>query len=221
MEADHKINDTTGATASGTVSMFVSIYLILLGFFAVLNAISNQAVSRAGAAVESLTNEFKGKHQPNTRKINLLNDPRAAAPATEYADEIRSLLTAVVGMEVLHASSGGDLLRVRVPTSEVFEGDSSTLNEGFKGFLVQLARLIGNSDRGETRMAEFVIGTPHKDIGPVRNRYRDLALVRGGNIEKTISSSGVPARSIVTGVLDGDGGSIIAEFRTLYEGEEL
>lgn len=220
MEAEHKISDTTGSTASATVSMFVSIYLILLGFFAFMNAISNQKVSRAGAAVESLTNEFVGKHQPNTKKINLLNDPRAAAPASEYMDEIRSMLTGVVGMEVLNASSGGDLLRIRIPTREVFEGDTSSLNEGFGVFLQQLGRLIGNAARGEVRVAEFVIGTPRKAAGVVRNRYRDLALVRSGNIQARILSDGVPVHSIVTGVVDGDGGHVIAEFRIIYKGAE-
>lgn len=220
MEAEHKISDTTGSTATATVSMFVSIYLILLGFFAFMNAISNQKVSRAGAAVESLTNEFVGKHQPNTKKINLLNDPRAAAPASEYMDEIRSMLTGVVGMEVMHASTGGGLLRIRIPTQEVFDGDTSSLNEGFGLFLQQLGRLIGNGGRGEVRVAEFIIGTPRKTAGAVRNRYRDLALVRGGNIHERIISQNVPAHSVVTGVVDGNGGYIIAEFRVLYEGAQ-
>ncbi|MEX1147282.1 MAG: hypothetical protein WEB93_02770 [Sphingomonadales bacterium] len=57
--------------ASDSVHIFVSLYLILIAFFMVLDSISHQEVIRAEAVMDSVSDSFRKVHLPRVGVIDL------------------------------------------------------------------------------------------------------------------------------------------------------
>ncbi len=106
-----------------TLGILVSLYLILLGFFAVLNSLSEDRVDKAGAVLDSVNRSFKAAEQPGIEMVNLLEGGGQAAAERELISELRQLFPNAVTFAGSFPPGGDTSLKIVLPKAEIFEAD--------------------------------------------------------------------------------------------------
>lgn len=211
---DHK--EDSGAA---TIGLFVSIYLLLLGFFVVLNSISNQKVAKAGAVMESVNAVFDKKFAPRASVVDFLKEPEAIAPNDEFVEEAVGLLASVFSMEGGFSTEGGDTLRVELPLESLFERGSMMPRQTLSPFVRDMQAMIMRQQPGERREVEFIFGTGKKKLSSRPAQQQLVAMRRAGSLVNFLTSNGFPKSSISTGIASGSSDIVIVNFREREEAE--
>ena len=106
-----------------TLGILVSLYLILLGFFVVLNSVSEDRVDKAGAVLESVNRSFKAVEQPGIEMVNLLEGGGEGAAERALISELRQLFSNAVTFAGSFPPGGDTSLKILLPKAEIFETD--------------------------------------------------------------------------------------------------
>lgn len=203
--------EATKAGQDASINTFVSIYLLLLAFFVVLNAISNQRVAKAGAVLESLNSAFQRQFAPPASVLDIISEPRAVAPTDEFLAEVRGLLASVFDVDANFPTTGGNLLEVEMPVSQLFEPGSVALKPEIETFLERFSELAVGGQPGERREVEFQFSAEPDEVGD------NLRIRRAGRLARLLESRAVPATSIAVALKDGAEGTVTVAFRSLEE----
>ncbi len=206
-----------GGTA--TLELFVSIYLLLLGFFVVLNSISNQKVAKAGAVMESVNSVFDKKFAPRASVVDFLKEPDAIAPNDEFVDEAVGLLASVFAMEGGYSTEGGDTLRVELPLEALFERGGMMPRQNLSPFVRDMQALILRRQPGQRREVEFIFGTGQRALSSSPGQQQLVATRRAGNLVNFLTANGFPRNSVSTGITSGSSDTVIVKFREREEAE--
>lgn len=210
-------DEKDGGTA--TLELFASIYLLLLGFFVVLNSISNQKVAKAGAVMDSVNSAFDKKFAPRASVVDFLKEPEAIAPNDEFVEEAVGLLTSAFSLEGGYATEGGDTLRVALPLEALFERGSMMPRQNLSPFVRDMQAMILRERAGERREIEFIFGTGQKTLSSRASQQQLVAMRRAGNLVNFLTTKGFPKASISIGIAAGPADTVIVNFRERQEVE--
>lgn len=193
-----------------TTQVFVSLYLILLAFFMVMNSISNQEVARAGVVLESVNQRFKRPFPPVAR-LDLLARERIDAHNAEFYEEVRAIFAGLLGFPGKFTAPGGDVMQAEFPAEVLFPLNEVEVRADQTRFLSALADLLTRAGTGERRQVEFVLTAPDavlQDERPWQNR--DLR--RAATLARELEDRGVPAQAIASGLAIGKSAMIKLRF---------
>lgn len=190
------------------MGLFVSLYLILLAFFIVLNAISNQSRARTEAVIDSLVNTFERPFQAAARSL-LPNKPRAASPP-DFLSEANTLMSGIAALDADGPSLGGNVLKVSVPDHALFFKDQARLSRQALVLLRRLSVLATGSGAGERREVTVLFGrgTATEDLKLSRHRADALA--------RMLVAQGMPAGHLAVGLQSGTASSVGFEFSSRH-----
>ncbi|VAX03865.1 hypothetical protein MNBD_ALPHA03-90 [hydrothermal vent metagenome] len=189
-----KSDDTTG--------LFVSLYLIVLAFFVVMNSISNQDQNKVDAATESVTRAFKNPFEPEADFIDVAANEEAVTPNDEFHDQILGVFASLVGFDGKYATKGGDTVRVEFNPNDLFMDDSHEFRPNQQPFLKQLSVFLAGGRSSERREINFVISTGK--ILPQGPKYwQDLNILRAGAFVHKLSEMNVAENQMSIGVVKG------------------
>lgn len=200
-------------TGEATMGLFVSIYLLLLGFFVVLNSISNQKVAKAGAVMDSVNSVFDKKFAPRASVVDFLKEPEAIAPNDEFVEEAVGLLASAFAMEGGFSTEGGDTLRVELPLEALFERGSMMPRQNLSPFIRDMQAMVLREQAGERREIEFIFGIGPGPLSSRANQQQLVAMRRAGNLVNFLVAKGFPKASISTGIATGSADTVIVNFR--------
>lgn len=202
---------------TASLELFVSIYLLLLAFFIVLNNISNQKVSKAGAVMDSVNSSFDKEFAPPARVVDLLRKPEAIAPNDEFIEEAAGELDSVFSLQGGFSTEGGDTIQVDIPLKTLFQGSSPVPREDLSDFIGDLVTLVEAVKPGERREVEFIFGSGADKLSsqPVQKQF--LAARRAGALALALEAVGLPSNAIGTGVAAGPTDVITVRFRILAD----
>jgi len=136
--------------------MFVSLFMILLAFFILLNSIASIHEERKKEALRSLGGAFgqlpRGTSLYDSRSGNP-NPPAAPIPggsaAKQLVSQVRNVFTGKMGRGVeVKSAPGGRGVLIRIEAPSVFAGDGTELPEAFEDRLRRLADLAKESETG-------------------------------------------------------------------------
>ncbi len=183
--ADHRPIDPT-------IPLFVSLYVILLAFFIVMNVISNQTTARALAVLDSVERAFERPFPLRAEHPGFL--PSAPHPAidTTFLADAGALVSALEGVRRSHPAKGGNTLLVDFDVHRLFFEDSARLSEQATPFLHGLAALLAGAAPGERREALFYLGTDGAE--------GELAYARADTLARALVKAGVPTGSLGVGL---------------------
>lgn len=193
----------SGDGANSAVEIFVSLYLILIAFFMVMNSISNQETARAAAAMDSVTTAFKKIHLPKVNVIDLLAEHQLDAHSEDFYEEVEGVLAAIADFPGKYPSPGGNELRVEMPASTLFEGTAVHVRPERTRFLNALADLLKREAPNEQREVEILFAVP-EGIMSTDAPWRSLFVRRAANIAVELEDRGVSGRSVSAGLVKGD-----------------
>lgn len=206
--------ETQPGRGDQSMGVFVSIYLLLLAFFVVLNSISNQEQAKAGAVIESVNSVFKKEHAAKATVVDLLSNPRVTAPNDEFLGEISGLLVAVLGLDDRYTTRSGDILRVHFPIDMLFAPGSAELEADGAEFFDDMIALLKIRETGVRREIEFIFRAGADSRPPRNGPERALAVRRAGNLARALIAEGLDPLTLSPAVVDGPAGRMTMVFRS-------
>lgn len=183
-----------------SVHIFVSLYLILIAFFMVLNAISNQETARAEAVMDSVNTTFKKIHLPKVNVVDLLAEQQLDAHSDAFYEEVEGLLAGLVDFPGRFPSPGGNEFRVEMPVSVLFDGRDVQVRAEQTLFMNALGDLLKREGLNEHREVRILIGAPAA-IMDSEAPWQSLFVKRAANFAADLEDRGVSGQSISTGIV--------------------
>lgn len=205
-----------GAGQDRSVHIFVSLYLILIAFFMVLNAFSNQETAKAAAVMDSVNSAFKKIHLPKVSVVDLLARDQLDAHSDVFYEEVEGVLAGLVGFPGQYPSRGGNVLKVELPAAILFEGTELHIRADQTRFINELADLLKRQAIHEQREVEILFGAPDAIMGEAAD-WQALFVRRAANIAMDLEDRGVAGQSISTGIIAAPTPSVWLTFSSRQE----
>jgi len=213
--------DSTGSSGSpeekkpsdDTTGLFVSLYLIVLAFFVVMNSISNQDQNKANAATESVTRAFKNSFAPEADFVDVSANTDSKTPNDEFYEQITGVFASLVGFEGKFPTQGGNVVKVKFRSRDLFEKGATSLRANQNEFIKQLSDFLKGGRDSEKREISIVISTGESlPQGP--KYWENIAILRAGSFIKQLTRRGVEDNKLSMGVKTGEDGWITVTFFT-------
>lgn len=194
-----------------TTSLFVSLYLIILAFFMVLNSISNQSQTKIKTATESVSRAFDNPYEPDADFIDVTETEDTLLPNDEFYEQLQGVFASLIGFEGKFPSQGGNVIRVEFDQRDVYEDDSSVFRDDQKAFFFQLSRFLQSESVGTIREIEYMVYTGGSfPSGPAY--WEDLSILRSGALVERMTSMGVRSDQLSIGVSPGKANGVKVSF---------
>lgn len=200
-----------------TTGLFVSLYMIVLAFFVVMNSISNQDQNKVNAATESVTRAFNNPYEPEAGFVDVSANEQALTPNDEFYDQILGVFASLVGFEGKFPTKGGNVVKVRFKASDLFEENSSVFRTRQQVFLQQLAVFLAGGRNSEKREIDIVISSG-KNLPRGPEYWKDTNILRAGAFVARLKAMGTEENKLSIGVVKGGEDQIILTF---YNRERL
>jgi hypothetical protein len=214
-EAEDDAPKRVVAVTGGTTALFLSLYLLLLAFFILLNTISTYEEVKAQKVQQSLSSAFASILPPTTSldTVTSVDGPLLAAQETQQklGDLFQSPLK-VARVEVLQP---GKLMEVMMHTDQLFDPDKITIRDRQKGFVANLARALADTTGGAQYEMEMMLGSNLGKYGTVPVEG-SLEIARAGAFARQVIAQGAPARSVDVGI-DPSADPFIVTFRFFWD----
>ncbi|WP_417454237.1 flagellar motor protein MotB [Kiloniella sp.] len=194
----------------------LSLKLLLLAFFIMLNAISSYEEEKARAVLESVNNTFRGdashmeRHASFDQALDNLDDQ------TDLITEIERLFETTIPAVEREQGSTQNFLRLKLPVEALFYRDEVELASGRELLLKRLAASLQKVDvEGGYYEFEFLYGTSvRQDEG--QKSLLDLMLRRLEVVAIEALDAGIPKERLVVGLQPNRAGYVFVVIR-LYD----
>ncbi len=107
--------------------LYVSLYIVILAFFILLNTMSTYEEVKAERVVESLKKTF-AFDRPVTLEFDHATGPPSGSAKEEFFNAIEEYASRFIPVDQVKVKRGGDFIEIHVPMFVVFTGDSANLN---------------------------------------------------------------------------------------------
>ncbi len=197
--------------SSNTV-LLLSLMLILLAFFILLNSLSEFEAGRSRAVIESVNRAFNGKIESEDRtpahSATLGALPEAEAKMREIASLFEAILPSARAKRIRRAKA----VRVELTAASLFRPAGVRLRPGSKVPIQRLARLHARGFRDGPRYdLEVLIGVgapPAGGAGPVTPDPHSLEVRRAAMLAQRFIEEGLPPPALSIGLLPGQPGAL-------------
>lgn len=189
------------------ITLFLSLYLVVLAFFILLVSISSTEEVKSKALMESLTSTFSSVLPPrmDLQAFNATTGEFLAAD--EFQRQVTGLFSTVVGVVKVEAIQPGRLMRVELDGNSLFMQDQAVVREGQYPFMDRLVSALSANPPGLRFEMEFVISAPWSDdmTMPVE---QTLPVRRAGAFARELLTRGAPPGSVSIGLKGGESDTI-------------
>jgi len=196
------------ARAGGdTTSLFVSLYLIILAFFMVLNSISNQTQSKIQSATESVSRAFDNPFEQDADFIDITDEENTNLPNDEFYEQLQGVFASLIGFDKKFPTKGGNTIKIELDQSDIYETGSAVFRKDQEAFFYQLSRFLQSESIGTIREIEYTVYTGDKfPAGP--EYWSDNFILRSGAIVKKMTEMGVREDQLSIGISPGEDSSL-------------
>ncbi len=218
--ADDSIHDV-GEKPQNNAALFVSLYIVLLAFFILLNSISKISDDKVDAAMDSVSEAFDIKR--SISDLPSLDDGVGAEiTQTDAFGEIEKLLAKFVPLDEVEMQIDGNLMQVSIPSRQIFIKQTNNIDKNIKNFLSEIAKLsaatiVDDKYNGEMQI-EAIISPLFKAIDDLDSDERKLLTSRAAIIAKYMADAGSAASFISAAISSAN--SDMVEFRFVLRGYE-
>ncbi|HYH23421.1 MAG TPA: hypothetical protein VD995_32800 [Azospirillum sp.] len=183
--------------------LLLSLFLLLLVFFIMLNAQSVQQVTRVKAVLASVERSFDFVIDPRLRDGA---DPVGSRTGTVFAVErlngVGDLFATTVAVAKVTTVAPGSLMEVRLDADELFEPGTATLRRDRTGLLDRVAESLRKELPGERIELDYLVAlspeAPSQPPGPIE---------RAAALARDLVARGVPAEAVTIGIERGAPGA--------------
>lgn len=184
-----------------TVGLFVSLYFILVAFFIVMNAISNQETARSIAVIESLEEAFERPFEERARASGLIPPGRHIVSDDVFLEDVGSLIAAWRVPIKRYPSTGGNIARFEIRATSLFYVNDSHLSEQAGSLFTGLIALVDGAPTGMRREISFIFGQD--------GEAGIYAFRRADTLAQALQVAGMAENAIVVGLDQAQSGRVI------------
>lgn len=198
--------------AAGLTSI-LSLFLLLLAFFIMLNSLAQFEARRTRAVLGSLAATFNVS-DPDGQSRTLGSFVGHLEAVAELEREITGLLRTLVGFGSFELIRTGTLLSTSIDNDVLFN-DGVSASQALRNLSEPAAALLtAASSEVIIEMTAYARPSGGKVIG-ARSRAIEAAAARAGSVVRTFAEFGVAANQLVVALEDGDPDQTRIEFRVL------
>lgn len=209
--ADPSARDRQG---NGNAVLMLSLYLILLAFFILLNALSNRQEERVKATMESVNLAFSGRVELPDNSARESAASGLLPSARDLMREVGSLFRAVVPSVRPEQAARTRRVRVDIPVDEMFRPGRRLMRPNQKIMLGRLAKLLLRDTAGRVGYEIAVLhgvpgfGPPAKpesesEAGAPPAGEMPLEIRRGAQVISELRKRGIAPTAMAMGLLPG------------------
>lgn len=176
---EHQTRKVFGSDS--TMGLFVALYLILIAFFIVLTAISQQSAARASAAMESVNAVF---NDIGVTDNGIDQDDLRSAASDPVLIEIERAFSAAFNITGQYAVSGGHIYQVQLPATYLFEPGSFRVRTDIHPVLDELLAVLKNAPSGQKQEMALLFGSGSPTVDRELTRSQEIAVRRAGSFAR-------------------------------------
>lgn len=206
-----KIKKNAGAPDSTT--LFLSLYLVILAFFILLNSIAQINKEQSKQTVASVNKAFTSEKPTETFKKQEIQEPEGQEISLDaYFAQLSSHLEETIQIVDAKKDIAAGTMTLTIPADTLFLPKTATLNSNKKSTLEKIAASISPNKAGTFIEIEFLLHSAHflKGESPSANM---LIVNRAGTLARAMISLGVRKNLLSTGIENGNDGNIEVTFR--------
>ncbi len=197
--------------SNSNIMLLLSLNLILLAFFILLNSLAEFETDRARAVLDSVKQAFHGKVEvagqlPTTS--NALGElPEVAAKMRE----VGSLFEAIAPLALAKSLRRANSVQIDLPASALFKPGSPHIRQGRAALLERLAHSLRKTPEGGPRyLFEILVGIGAQKAveGTTTSNSAALELRRAAVLAARLNAEGAPLDGLSTGLQPGAANSL-------------
>ena len=197
---------------SSNIVLMLSLMLILLAFFILLNSLSEFEAGKAQAVIESVNRAFNGKIE-SARQTPAHSASLGALPEAEAnIREVASLFEAIVPSARVKQIRRAKAVRVELPAASLFQPAGVRLRPGGEILIQRFARWLARDSRGgpsyDLKVLLGVGAPPAGGAGPVTPDPRSLEVRRAAALAQRLVEGGLPPPVLSIGLLPRQPGTL-------------
>jgi hypothetical protein len=175
--------------------LFLGLFLLLLAFFILLNALATREEFKTRALINSLTLTFQTPKDAETSKTRFISALAPVPEPEDLMDEVERIWVASIPLVTVERLSNGRTMQVTMPVNELFVGSSAALRADRNDLLVRTATALAHSADGFVNELEFVFG----DIGAPGDGLDETLYLRAAAIARELIANGAPPDRVTIG----------------------
>jgi len=185
-------------TRSGTVVVFLSLFLLVLAFFIVLVAISTVEQGKSKAVLNSVSATFTPVDPSALNRTDFTAKEGVVLAGQPFQERITGLFSTALQVARIEVVKPGRLMRAVLPQDAIFVDGEETVRDSLRPFMDRVAAALGARPPGMRFDMEFIIGTPDPASGLPTGRTLETA--RAGAFARAMVGRGAPPDSIAVGL---------------------
>jgi outer membrane protein OmpA-like peptidoglycan-associated protein len=207
-----------GTASSGHVTrgnsnmmLLLSLNLILLAFFILLNSLADFETERARAVLASVKQAFNGKVEAAGQLPSLSSSLGALPEVEAKMREVGSLFEAIAPSAQAKSVRRANSVQIDFPASVLFRPGSQRLRQGREALLERFAESLRKGPEGAPRyLLEILVGTGSQTVvdGGAPTASASLELRRAAVLAARLSAQGAPLDGLSTGLRPGAADSL-------------
>ena len=198
------------------IAIFLSLFLILLAFFILLNALATIEETRARKVLTSVAATFRSVVNYESRAEILISDLGPTPEARDVLETLEQLWVTAVPVVEVEKLTDGQVMQMTIPVNELFLGGQAVLRADREELLDRTGLLLALKTKGGITEAEVVFGTRRSD-GTLSGPEGQLAAERAGRIAAALVDHGAPADRVAIGLREDDPAMLRVRFESREE----
>lgn len=171
--------------------LVLSLYLLLLAFFVVLNTISNVEVSRLRAVTGSLNETFAADGSPAEKTVTLVSSQGNMIADAAFLRRLGHLVKTELAFAKVEEVLPGRLMAVAMSADSLFIPGREAINPLLRPIVDRVAQSLVDPAPGVRYDVDILMGTGPADV---------LAVGRSAFLATVFQAAGTPSRSIAAGI---------------------
>lgn len=195
-----------GELGDSNIVLLLSLKLILLAFFILLNAISDFEEARAKQAINSVNQAFSGQLEPIHAPALLNGSPGLLSEAESLANDVGSLFESIIPAIRSTRTDRARIVHIDLPSSALFKIGDDNLRPERTEMVRRFAKtLLRHNVHELVYKLEFLHGVP---AGGAAGALRVQEVRRASGVASLLVDEGLPPDLLSIGVLPGRSGRV-------------
>lgn len=204
-------NQATQPGRSGTIALFLALYLLILAFFILLVSISSVEEVKSKAVMDSLSSTFTSLLPPTSDLTVFTTKDEGLIAGQEFQEQVTGIFSAALQVARVEVVQPGREMRVTVSANTLFHVGEARIREAQFPLLDRIVAAVSGRPPGLRYDLEFVIDTPYA-VGQGMPIGQTLEMARAGAFGRAMASRGIPPDSLVVGMKPGKSKDVVIWF---------
>ena len=193
------------SVSPSTVMASLSLYLIILAFFIMMNVISQNEGARTTGVINSINSSFKSYTETAIVAVDTADQGVGVEEAPGFEKSIEELFESAFPLAEVEVMEMLDRIEITLPTESMFAPGGASIQGKNEPILDRLADLLEFKSPGKLREVEALLSLAPPSITDGANVSEPdddahLAVNRAGSLARELNARGVRASAIAIGI---------------------